>query len=66
MSKIDSVILNSVRSKMDLALEKIGKELSLDIKAGNASYTDTNATMSVSINVKGYCKGGRARARQFL
>ena len=54
--KIDSVLLSSVRSKMDLALSKIGEELSIELKAGNASYTDSSATMTVNINVKGYCK----------
>ena len=54
--KIDSVLLNSVRSKVDLALSKIGQELSIELKAGNASYTDSHATMSIDISVKTYCK----------
>lgn len=51
---IDKIILNSVRSKLDLALERVGSDLGLTLKTGNISYTHQSATIKVECAVHGY------------
>ena len=51
MDKINKVLLQQVRIKVNEALGPIGKELELKISLGNMTYRDYNATGKIKIEV---------------
>lgn len=50
-----------IRAKLNAALAEVGKELGLDIRAGNASYDDT----SVKFKVECICEGADKEKENF-
>ena len=50
---IDSLLMQEARSKIDAALQAVGKELGIVIKCGRATFTSTNATMKLEFSAIG-------------
>ena len=62
MKTITGTDLQNLRKEIDQALEALGKKYDIKFRAGNASYTGTNATFKLEIATKG--EGGEVITKE--